>query len=192
MPRDWLVFEDKVFLTSSGTAKLIDSLGIQLTDVTTEYCDVSDAKWRPYRYVAVSGIIGWFSVQLPVMGLCSERDQFFQRRPHTRSQIWIPTSAVTLADLKRLSYTDMVINAVVTLLGMREILLGDLWEWGLDWKRIPHLEIHEGSEPTRHALKRRPIGYIKDDCIAHLTPSRESSPHGSLESTVITRRVPIT
>jgi hypothetical protein len=189
IPEDWLIYDGELFLTSTGASKLLEILGIQLAEIAPEHCEACDAK-GPYRCVAVTGTARWRAGQLPVIGLCSERDQFFHTRNRGGNQVWTPVTCAGLEDMQGLSRVHVVINTVVMTLGLRSMPLNAL-DLGLDRKRVPRLVILQECEELGETMHPHPSGYITDEVLMTFAPSRELIRHGPFSSNVVTRKIPV-
>jgi hypothetical protein len=130
--QDWVDFQGKPYLVSSGAERLRPLFGIKFTDLKWERMNGTDEKGSYYVYI-VTGNAHFRGDVIPVIGTCSSRDQFFAvRYDENNEKYYLPSSEVDPTNILKAAYSNMITNGVVRILGLRNLTWEQLKEQGLD------------------------------------------------------------
>ncbi len=136
-PNDWVDQQGKPYLTAAGAERLAATFGVTLTDLDTKrYAEKDDR--GDYYWILVTGTSsfegagpsGRFRHSMSVMGTCSSRDQFFATRYETsedgkREKILLESHEVDPTNIAKSAYSNLLVNAVTRILGIR----GLTWDY---------------------------------------------------------------
>jgi len=126
---DWTDMQGKPYLTSSGAEKLMPLFGVSLSDTSYEKTFSQDDKGHSYIY-QYKGKFSWQGGSIEAIGACSSRDKFFAW--DSREQTYKALSDVDETNIMKAAYSNMVVNGVTRLLGVRSLTWDQLKEFGID------------------------------------------------------------
>ena len=124
--QDWVDFQGKPYLASPGAERLMSRLGISMYDLKG-WEEVLPDGHKIFYYTAT---FEFGRVKLTAMGTCSTKDQFFQVRYewHTtpdgkkeKKKILLPVDDIDVGNVKKAAYSNLIVNGVTRVLGMRNL-----------------------------------------------------------------------
>jgi len=132
--QDWVDFQGKPYLASPGAERLMSRLGISMYDLKG-WEEVLPDGHKVFYYTAT---FEFGRVKLTAMGTCSTKDQFFQVRyeyvydehgkvkkdEHGRplkKKILLPVDDIDVGNVKKAAYSNLIVNGVTRVLGMRNL-----------------------------------------------------------------------
>jgi hypothetical protein len=125
---DWVNQAGIPYLMSTGAERIARPFGIYVKGVTLTKEPRSDAKGEYYIYLC-KGTVGskLLDSEVEFEGTCSSRDKFFGMTGKTLK----PIEDVSEVDIRKKAYTNMFINGVTRLLGLRRLTWNFLAECGI-------------------------------------------------------------
>lgn len=127
---DWVDQEGKPYLTCSGAEKIARLFGVCWKDVKSEKIITSDEKGQYYFY-EYSGVFTLGADSITAVGTCSQKDQFFAK---AHGQIK-PLSEIDETNIRKAAYSNMVVNGVTRILGIRNLTWEEVQDGGIDQKK---------------------------------------------------------
>lgn len=124
---DWVDQQGKPYLQSSGAEKVARRFGVKICDVTCEREDLEDEKGKYYLYTFFGKAYLGEKEHIEAIGTCSSRDKFFGT---TRGSLKL-IQDVDLPNIKKKAYTNLFVNAVTRLLGLRNLTWDELSKFGI-------------------------------------------------------------
>lgn len=125
---DWLDQQGKPYLTASGAEKLMPLFGISLENATYDRKLYQDEEGNYYIY-QYKGKFSWTGGSIEAIGACSSRDKFFAYDSATKS--FKPLAQVDETNIMKASYSNMMMNGITRLLGIRNLTWEQLSEFGV-------------------------------------------------------------
>ena len=161
-PQDWVDFHGQPYLTGSGAERIRMPLGIKMIDADWKVVPRVDKEGKTYEMVIFTGKFKFRDDDFIAVGVSSTRDQFFKVRynKETGKKELLPYEEVDFENVLKASYTDMIRNAVVRVLGLRNLSWEQLEEAGLDVSKIKRVEFEsrkreEQKKATSRSSKSR-------------------------------------
>lgn len=142
-PSDWLDQSGKPYLGASGAEKLMPVFGISLKDTSCEKSYYEDDEGAYYVYTH-KGTFYWAGGSIEAIGVCSSRDKFFAW--DSKEKKYNPLSRVEDPDIKKSSYSNMMMNGVTRLLGIRNLTWDELAQFGI--KKDSAQSVQYGGKQT--------------------------------------------
>lgn len=134
---DWVDQMGKPYLTSSGAEKLMPLFGVCLTNTRCEKNFANDDKGQYYLY-QYKGTFSWKGGSIEAIGACSSRDKFFAW--DSREQTYKPLSEVDETNILKAAYSNMMVNGITRLLGIRNLTWENLQKYGIDKGKSARVE----------------------------------------------------
>lgn len=135
--QDWVSFplkddpRGRPYLTAAGAERIRPLFGITIDNQVVQRHD--DPKDGSYMYV-ISGVAHFRGDSLAVLGTCTSKDQFFSTRYETtagkRERVTLSAEEVNQENVLKSARSDMVRNAVVGILGLRNLTWDLLAQFG--------------------------------------------------------------
>ncbi|NQY73792.1 MAG: hypothetical protein HRT90_03420 [Candidatus Margulisbacteria bacterium] len=135
--RDWVDQQGHPYLTGSGSEKLMPLFGVSLKDANYEKTISSDDKGQYYIYL-YKGQFSWRGGSIIAIGTCSSRDKFFAW--NSVDKTYKPDSQIDETNIMKASYTNMMVNGITRLLGIRNLTWDMLRQSGIDKNRVSKVE----------------------------------------------------
>jgi len=135
--QDWIDQNGVPYLQATGAEKIARRFGLCLKNLRCEREDREDEAGRYYNYV-MTGVayLPGAPDQLEVIGTASSRDAFFARvRGQDRPQ-W----EINENDIRKSAYSDLLREAVVRLLGLRNLAWEELEALGIRRDKVGRVE----------------------------------------------------
>jgi hypothetical protein len=153
---DWVDQNGKPYLTASGAEKLVPLFGVNLTDVSYEKKYTKDEKGDYYIY-QYKGTFFWKAGSIEAIGACSSRDKFFAWDSHAKE--FKPLPEVDETNIMKAAYSNMTVNGITRLLGIRNLTWEQLTAFGINKDNVSRVEYRNGnaggdmiSEPQQKRL----------------------------------------
>lgn len=129
---DWVDQGGKPYLTCSGAEKIARLFGVCWKDVKSEKIISSDEQGQYYFY-EFSGIFTLGSDSITAVGTCSQKDQFFAKSGGKIK----PLSEIDETNIRKAAYSNMVVNGVTRILGIRNLTWEEVKDGGIDKSKAP-------------------------------------------------------
>jgi hypothetical protein len=150
---DWVKMGKYMYLQSKGAEKFI-CLGIKISDVRHEKHVDKDDQGAYYIYTFYGTFIFERS-SIIAIGTRSSRDKFFAKEVSGELK---QLSNVTEPNIKKSAYSNMMVNGITRLLGLRGMTEEKLQNLGLKTNLISNIEFKENT--TEHdRVKRKEIAH---------------------------------
>lgn len=147
--RDWTLQDGNPYLCHSGAEKVARLFGVKISDVNQKKESTEDSEGRFYIYV----ITGKFSLpgnmdSIEAIGTCSQRDGFFSKSGQSRKE----TSEIDETNILKAAYSNLIVNGITHLLGLRNITIDQLKNTGIDMSKVISIGYGKGSQKVEKAL----------------------------------------
>jgi hypothetical protein len=142
-PAQWMNISGKPWPTGAACEVMARTCGVKITNVKLEKQDSLDDKGPFYNYVAT----GTFSLptdydSVEVVGTCSSRDQALGTEAGDGRKL----SEIDEGNIMKAAYTNMEVNGVTRLLGVRNFSWERLKEYGIDKDGLASVEFEQGAK----------------------------------------------
>lgn len=124
--QDWVDQQGKAYLCSSGAEKIARLFGVCWKDVKCEKIISNDEKGQFY-YFEYSAVFMLGNDMITAVGTCSQKDQFFSM---AKGQVK-PASEIDETNIRKAAYSNMVVNGVSRILGIRNLTWTELERAGI-------------------------------------------------------------
>ncbi|MBN1422415.1 MAG: hypothetical protein JXP34_26805 [Planctomycetes bacterium] len=153
---DWVDQGGKPYLCVSGAEKIAPKFGVSITDVIEERFEREDelGKFYFYRYKG-NAAAPHFGRLEGVIGTCSSRDQFFayvtvwETDPatgaKTKKKVLRPLSEIDEGNIMKAAYSNLVVNAVTRVLGIRNLTWEVVQQAGIDVSQVARVDYGKGK-----------------------------------------------
>lgn len=128
---DWVNQQGKPYLCSSGAEKIGRLFGVCWKDVKCEKVYSTDEKGQFY-YFEYSGVFTLGNDKITAVGTCSQKDQFFAI---TNGQMK-PESEIDETNIRKAAYSNMIVNGITRILGIRNLTWDELKDSGIDQSKV--------------------------------------------------------
>lgn len=147
---DWVDQQGKPYLTSSGAEKIAPVFGISIIEPRYEknYYNDDQGQYYVYHYKAT---FSWEGGRIDAIGACSSRDKFFAWE--SKEKVWKPLSQVDDTNIMKASYSNMIVNGVTRLLGIRNLTWEELKEFGVSPEKVA--KVSYGGKPATEEETQR-------------------------------------
>jgi hypothetical protein len=138
---DWVMQGDKPYLVCSGAEKIARLFGVSWKLIKNEKIMTEDENGRFYFY----DCFGEFTLGIDTIeaeGTCSQKDKFFAKSGGTMK----PLSEIDETNIKKAAYSNMVVNGITRILGIRNLTIQELLDAKIDLKGINKIDYAEGGE----------------------------------------------
>jgi len=142
---DWVDQMGKPYLTASGAEKLMPLFGINMANTSYDKKFSKDEKGDYYIY-QYKATFSWKGGSLEAIGACSSRDKFFAW--DSREQSYKPLFEVDETNIMKAAYTNMLVNGITRLLGIRNLTWEQLKDYGIDKERVSRVE-YKSNKTTK-------------------------------------------
>lgn len=146
---DWVDQQGRPYLTSSGAEKLMPLFGVNLTDTQYKKTFSDDDKGQSYIY-HYQGRFTWQGGSIEAIGACSSRDKFFAW--DGKEKTYKPLSEVDETNIMKAAYSNMLVNGVTRLLGIRGLTWEELQGFGVDKSKVATVN-YGGKQATPEETK---------------------------------------
>ena len=137
---DWVDQSGKPYLTCSGAEKIARLFGVCWKDVKSEKIISSDEQGQYYFY-EFSGVFTLGADSITAVGTCSQKDQFFAKVGGQMK----PLSEIDETNIRKAAYSNMVVNGVTRILGIRNLTWDEVKEGGIDPSKTSKVTYGKGG-----------------------------------------------
>lgn len=137
---DWVDQSGKPYLTCSGAEKIARLFGVCWKDVKSEKIISSDEQGQFYFY-EYSGIFTLGADSITAVGTCSQKDQFFAKSGGSMK----PLSEIDETNIRKAAYSNMVVNGVTRILGIRNLTWEEVQSGGIDPSKASKVTYGKGG-----------------------------------------------
>jgi len=129
---DWVDQNGVPYLMATGAERIARPFGISVQNTKTWREDREDNKGKYYIYFC-RAVVGskLLDAELTFEGTCSSRDKFFAMTKVDGKSVLRPTEDVDETNIRKKAWTNMFINGVTRLLGLRRLTFAFLAECGI-------------------------------------------------------------
>ena len=128
---DWVDQQGKPYLTCSGAEKIARLFGVCWRNVKNEKVISSDELGQFYFYEC-TGEFTLGSDTITAIGTCSQKDQFFAKTKEGMK----PASEIDETNIRKAAYSNMVVNGVSRILGIRNLTWEQVKAGGVDTSKV--------------------------------------------------------
>jgi len=148
--RDWTLQDGNPYLCHSGAEKVARLFGVKISDVNQKKESTEDSEGRFYIYV----ITGKFSLpgdmdSIEAIGTCSQRDGFFSKSGGKRKE----TVEIDETNILKAAFSNLIVNGITHLLGLRNITIDQLKETGIDMSKVLSIGYGKGTQKIEKTLQ---------------------------------------
>jgi hypothetical protein len=139
----WTDQGGKPYPTAAAAEVMARRCAVKISNVNTTKVPSSDDKGHFYMYVATATASlpgGYDSIE--AMGTCSSRDTFLG----TETRSGRPLSEIDEGNILKAAYSNMLVNAITRLLGVRSLSWEQLRELGIDSSQVAKVDFNHGSK----------------------------------------------
>lgn len=135
-PKDWADMDGNPYLQASGAEKIARLFGIswRICEGYPQRDDQKDDKGSYYVYT-YKGEFEMGGKTIEVIGTCSQRDKFFGRKGGELKN----ESEIDVTNIIRKAMTNMEVNGITRMLGIRNLTWEELAEAGLNQGQSAHV-----------------------------------------------------
>lgn len=139
----WVDQGGKPYPTAPAAEVMARRCAVRIENVHTEKMPSSDDKGPFYLYVATctASLPGGFD-SLQAMGTCSSRDTFLG----TETKAGRLMSEIDEGNILKAAYSNMLVNAITRLLGVRNLTWEQLASYGINQGQVAKVDYHQGSK----------------------------------------------
>ena len=124
--RDWVNLGGNPYMVGSGAEKIAPIFGISIYDTKSKKIFSEDSRGAYYIW-EYTGKASWAGGSIEAVGTCSSRDKFFA---YANGQ-WKDTEDIDETNIMKAAYTNLTVNLVTRLLGLRGLTWQDLGKEGI-------------------------------------------------------------
>jgi hypothetical protein len=132
----------KPYIQSSACEKLMPIFGVCLKKADYEKKVDSDDAGVYYIYI-YQGTFSWAGGSIVAVGNCTSRDKFFAWDNMTKT--YKPLSQVDEASIMKAAYSNMLMNGVTRLLGLKNLMWEQLEEFGFKRDKVTTVKYANGG-----------------------------------------------
>ena len=137
---DWVDQGGKPYLTCSGAEKIARLFGVCWKNVKNEKVISTDELGQFYFYEC-TGEFTLGSDVITAIGTCSQKDQFFAKTKEGMK----PASEIDETNIRKAAYSNMVVNGVTRILGIRNLTWDQVKAGGVDTSQISKVTYAKGG-----------------------------------------------
>lgn len=124
---DWVDQQGKPYLTCSGAEKIGRLFGVNWRNIKAEKIISSDEQGQFYFY-EYSGEFTLGRDVITAVGTCSQKDAFFSKSKEGTK----PLSEIDETNIRKAAYSNMIVNGVTRILGIRNLTWDQVKASGID------------------------------------------------------------
>lgn len=137
---DWVDQDGHPYLCASGAEKIARLFGVCWKDVKCEKIFSSDEKGQFY-YFEYTAIFTLGNDSITSVGTCSQKDKFFAV---AKGQIK-PASEIDETNIRKAAYSNMIVNGVSRILGIRNLTWEQLQGAGIERDKTAKVQYAKGG-----------------------------------------------
>lgn len=139
----WVDQQGKPWPTGAAAEVMARRCAVSITDIKRERVDSRDDKGPYYLYVyECTASLPGGNDEIRAIGTCSSRDQFLG----TETSQGRPLSEIDEGNIMKAAYTNMEVNAITRLLGVRNLTWEQLSALGIEKGSAARVNYHAGSK----------------------------------------------
>ena len=144
---DWIDQQGKPYLTASGAEKIAPVFGVRMSNSTQEKQFSEDDKGQYYMYI-LKATFSWAGGSIEAIGTCTSRDQFFAKKGGE----WKKLSEIDESNILKAAYSNLTVNGITRLLGIRNLIWDDLKAFGISKDRVAKVEYQNGNKVGKYLI----------------------------------------
>lgn len=141
-PTDWVNQQGKPYLTASGAEKIAPLFGVKMDNLSDRRDEREDDKGKHYIYTLQARFV-WRGGSIEAIGTCSSRDKFFSWDSTKRE--YKVLSEVDETNIKKAAYSNLLVNGITRVLGIRNLTWADLEAFGIKQSDTAKVEYQKGT-----------------------------------------------
>ena len=157
--QDWVDQQGKPYLCASGAEKIARLFGVCWKDVKCEKIISNDEKGQFY-YFEYSAVFMLGNDMITAVGTCSQKDQFFAM---VKGQMK-PASEIDETNIRKAAYSNMVVNGVSRILGIRNLTWAELEKANIKRDQAAKVNYKDKGDHSNDMPE------VKNACIAIMYP----------------------
>jgi len=170
---DWVDQNGKPYLTCSGAEKIARLFGISWKVLKTEKVFSNDEKGQFYFYEFTGEfILGKDKIE--TVGTCSSKDQFFAKS----KGVLKPLSEIDETNIRKAAYSNMVVNGITRLLGIRNLTWEQVKKGGIDPDKVTKVKYNGGGGEKTPEQKQEASEEIKQAEVVIEKITQKQDPSG--------------
>lgn len=165
-PLDWQAYPGGRYrINDGGLSKLKGPAGLIIEDIQAweERGEDDNGPYIDFYYGGWGRLarLGEFSPRLYALGSRSTRDTFFRKAKDRIKSL----KEIDMADVRKAALTNLKVNLLSELLGIKNVTVDDLKAAGLDVSKITGIEFKEGGQAESPELKtlRREVAEMAEE-----------------------------
>ncbi|MEO0132614.1 MAG: hypothetical protein ABIK73_06790 [candidate division WOR-3 bacterium] len=137
-PEDWVDQGDKPYLTAAGAEKIRVLFGISFKIVPTGQSTPYLIENHPDGHYTITfeGEFTFAGQTISVIGSRSSNDPFFCKRYINGREVQLPPQEIDIKDVIMAAYSNLIMNGITRILGIRNLTWEMLRDAGLDLTKI--------------------------------------------------------
>ena len=139
-PQDIVDFGGKPYICASGAERIRPLFGITVTNLDLKRYTERDTNGE-YFWIAVSALAHFRGDEIAIIGTCSSRDKFFAMR---KGEL-VPSSEVDPTNIAKAALSNLYVNAVTRILGLRNLTWEQLEALGFDRSKSAKVVFKESA-----------------------------------------------
>lgn len=148
---DWIDQQGKPYLGASGCEKVAPLFGVKMESVINQREEREDDKGKYYIYT-FQARFWWKAGDIEAIGTCSSRDKFFawDKSAEGGKGAYKPLHDVDETNIKKAAYSNLIVNGVTRVLGIRSLTWDDLAAFNITKEGVAKVEYNKGatSDPS--------------------------------------------
>ena len=128
---DWVNQQGKPYLCASGAEKIARLFGVCWKNVRCEKIYSNDEQGQFY-YFEYTGDFMLGKDIISAVGTCSQKDQFFAISKGKMK----PASEIDETNIRKAAYSNMLVNGITRILGIRNLTWEELKNGGIDQSKV--------------------------------------------------------
>jgi len=146
--KDWVDQQGHPYLTASGSEKIAPLFGIKMDRLSDKRDEREDDKGKYYIYTFQATFF-WKGGSIEAIGTCSSRDKFFSWDSGKKE--WKPLSDFDETNIKKAAYSNLMVNGITRVLGIRNLTWEDLEPFGIKKSDCARVEYGKGAQGGKTA-----------------------------------------
>jgi len=141
-PKDWVDQQGHPYLTASGAEKIAPLFGVKMDNLSDKRDEREDDKGKYYLYT-FTATFSWKGGSIEAIGTCTSRDKFFAWNSADRTYKIL--SEVDESNIKKAAYSNLMVNGITRVLGIRNLTWADLETYGIKKDNVAKVEYKDNK-----------------------------------------------